>query len=198
MNKGSIHFYFEFASSYSYLAVMRIQALAKTKNISVLWKPFLLGPLFKDQGWQDSPFNLYPAKGKYMWRDMERLCQKYDLAFKKPKTFPRNGLLAARIAHWSENQTWNPDFVKLVFQANFAQDQNIADPQLLSQILKSLGQDPKTILEKAYNPKNKESLQKRTAEAKELGIFGAPSFIVDQELFWGHDRMEEAFELAIK
>ena len=68
--------WFEFASTYSYPAVQRIEALAGARGVLVEWKPFLLGPVFRSQGWNDSPFNIYPAKGRYMWRDLERVCAK--------------------------------------------------------------------------------------------------------------------------
>ena len=74
-----IEFWYEFASTYSYLSAMRVEAAAKEQGVEVQWKPFLLGPIFNSQGWNDSPFNIYPAKGAYMWRDMERQCAAYDL-----------------------------------------------------------------------------------------------------------------------
>ncbi len=69
-----VDFWYEFASTYSYPAAMRIEALAATRGATVAWRPFLLGPLFAEQGWRDSPFNIYPAKGRYMWRDLQRIC----------------------------------------------------------------------------------------------------------------------------
>ena len=92
-----LQFWFEFASTYSYPAVMRIDKAA-ARGISVEWRPFLLGPLFHaQQGMKDSPFNVVPVKGSYMWRDLERTCEKYGLPFRKPGRFPQNGLMAARI-----------------------------------------------------------------------------------------------------
>src|SRR6185503_2219 len=98
MDRPSIQAWFEFASTYSYPGVQRVEALAATSGLAVEWKPFLLGPIFREQGWNDSPFNIYPVKGRYMWRDLERLCAKYDLPFRRPSRFPRPSLLAARIA----------------------------------------------------------------------------------------------------
>jgi 2-hydroxychromene-2-carboxylate isomerase len=95
---ASVEFWFEFGSTYSYLSAARIENIAAAAGVPVLWEPFLLGPIFAEQGWDDSPFNVYPAKGCYMWRDMERLCAKYCIPFTRPSRFPRNGLLAARIA----------------------------------------------------------------------------------------------------
>ncbi len=98
MSTPVIQFWFEFASTYSYPAAMRIEAAAKARGVVVEWRPFLLGPVFASQGWQDSPFNIYPTKGKYMVRDLERTCAALDLPFTMPNPFPQNGLLCARIA----------------------------------------------------------------------------------------------------
>src|SRR5262245_24506012 len=78
---GELEFWFEFASTYSYLAAERIEPLASKAGVRLAWRPFLLGPIFRAQGWNDSPFNVYPLKGRYMWRDMERLCDAYELPF---------------------------------------------------------------------------------------------------------------------
>ena len=94
----TLEFWFEFASTYSYPAAMRVEAEAHARGIEVAWRPFLLGPIFAQQGWQDSPFNLYPAKGAYMWRDLERICESLGLPMRHPSVFPRNGLHAARVA----------------------------------------------------------------------------------------------------
>ena len=92
-----LQFWFEFASTYSYPAVMRIDKAA-ARGVEVEWRPFLLGPLFHaQQGLKDSPFNAVPIKGSYMWRDVERICEKHNLPFKRPGRFPQNGLMAARI-----------------------------------------------------------------------------------------------------
>lgn len=76
MEQEPLEFWFEFASTYSYLAASRIEEVAAGSGVRLRWRPFLLGPIFASQGWGDSPFNLYPLKGRYMWRDMERLCEK--------------------------------------------------------------------------------------------------------------------------
>ena len=93
-----VDFWFEFGSTYSYPAAMRIDALAAESRVKISWRAFLLGPIFHEQGWDDSPFNLYPAKGRYMWRDLERICESQGLPLRRPSEFPRNGLLAARVA----------------------------------------------------------------------------------------------------
>src|SRR5499426_3594357 len=94
----TLDFWFDFASTYSYPAAMRIASLARDAGVAVRFRPFLLGPIFKAQGWTTSPFNIYPAKGRYMWRDLERLCAGLDLRFRQPDPFPQFALLAARVA----------------------------------------------------------------------------------------------------
>jgi len=189
-----IQFWFDFASTYSYPAAMRVEEAALRYECALRWRPFLLGAIFKEQGWNDSPFNIYPVKGRYMWRDLERLCAGLRLTFRKASQFPRNGLLAARIACVSEKNEWLPEFVRKVFAANFAQDLDIAEPNVLLDCLNGLADDPPAVLAAASGYQAKSRLHRNTKRAIELGIFGAPTFVVGDELFWGNDRLEAALE----
>ncbi len=166
--------------------------MARAQGVSLGWKPFLLGPIFRRQGWSDSPFNLYPARGRYMWRHIERLCDKHGLPFRKPTQFPRNSLLAARVACAAAGREWLPEFVRTVYRANFAEDRDIADPAVMQEILAAVGQDAREVLALAQSPENKERLRRQTEAAWAQGIFGAPTFVVGGELFWGNDRLEDA------
>ncbi len=170
-----LDFWFEFASTYSYPAAMRVEQVAAAAGVTVRWRPFLLAPIFGSQGWNDSPFNIYPVKGKYMWRDLERICAREGLP---PLRFPQNGLKAARLALIGERGGWGPAFVRAGYTANFAEQKDIADDAVLAAILRGLGVDPDAAI------------------AREL--FGAPSFTVGEELFWGNDRLEEAVAWAVK
>lgn len=191
-----IEFWFDFASTYSYLSAMRIETVARDAGVPVVWRPFLLGPAFLALGWNDSPFNIYPPKGRYMWRDLERLSGKYGLAFKRPSQFPRKGSLAARIVCANEDAVWVPDFVRAVFCANFAEDRDIGDRAVIESVLTIMGQSPDEIMALAETPENKEKLRRRSEQSISLGLFGAPSFMVDGELFWGNDRLEDALAWA--
>jgi 2-hydroxychromene-2-carboxylate isomerase len=188
--------WFEFASTYSYPAVLRLEPLARAQGVTVLWRPFLLGPIFRSQGWNDSPFNIYPAKGRYMWRDLERVCAELALPFRRPSVFPRSGLLAARLACSVEGEPWLPELVRRVYSANFAEDREISDPAVLRAILAELGQPADAWLARAESPDTKDRLRARTEQAVALGIFGAPTFRVGEELFWGNDRLETALAWA--
>lgn len=193
-NQPTLEFFYEFASTYSYLSAMRIEELAKTHNVQIRWRPFLLGPIFAKFGWQDSPFNIYPVKGAYMWRDLERTCLARGLPFKKPSVFPRNGLLAARVALYGMGQGWGEEFSQQVFLANFGKDLDINSRQVLTSILKDLSLEAEVIFDKALSPGNKKALKLQTEQAQSLGVFGAPSFVINGELFWGDDRLEEAMK----
>ena len=194
----NVDFWFEFGSTYSYPAAMRIQTLAADLGVQISWRAFLLGPIFRDQGWNDSPFNLFPPKGRYMWRDLERICAAQHIPFRRPSEFPRNGLLAARVACRFADKPWLPDFVRGIYRANFEQDLDISAPPILAHCLTSLGQEADALLTEAQSPQSKEELRLQTEKASQLGIFGAPSFVVGRELFWGNDRLEDALSWAVR
>jgi 2-hydroxychromene-2-carboxylate isomerase len=192
-----LDFWFDFASTYSYPAIMRVGALARREAVSVNFRPFLLGPIFKAQGWSTSPFNLFAAKGRHMWRDLERTCAELGLGFRRPEPFPQSSLLAARVALVGLGEGWGDDFCRAVFHAEFAEGRRIDDPDTMRGILSGLSVDAATVLEVAQTPAIKDRLREETAKAQELDIFGAPSFhTVDGELFWGNDRLESALAWA--
>jgi 2-hydroxychromene-2-carboxylate isomerase len=192
-----LNFWFEFASTYSYPAAMRIGSAVKGTGVNVRWRPFLLGPIFKAQGWDNSPFNLFSAKGRYMWRDIERECNAYGLPFRRPEPFPQPSLLAARVATLGTAELWGDEFVRAVYRAEFADGRRIDDPEVMTDILNELRVDAADILARAQSDRIKAQLRDATAEALERGIFGAPTFITeDCEMFWGNDRLEQAVAWA--
>jgi 2-hydroxychromene-2-carboxylate isomerase len=190
-----IDFWFDFASSYSYPAAMRIEAVAARSGVAVSWRPFLLGPIFAAQGWRNSPFNIYPLKGRYMWRDLERVCEREGLPLRRPETFPQNSLLAARCTIALEPAD-RPAFARAVFSAEFVGGARIDEPIAIKAVLATAGL-PDEVLARATNEAVKQALRAETDEAQRLEIFGAPSFVTeDRELFWGNDRLEEAIAWA--
>nr|WP_315248958.1 2-hydroxychromene-2-carboxylate isomerase [uncultured Duganella sp.] len=185
--------WFDFASNYSYLSVLR---LARQKDVIVHWKPFLLGPIFKQQGWDNSPFVLQKDKGDYVWQDMPRECAKYQLPWRQPSEFPRRSLLAARVALLGEHQPWIAEFCARVMLANFEHDEDIGSEDVIGAILTSIGLDAAALLAAAQSADNKARLRARNDEARELRIFGAPTFLVGTEMYWGNDRLADALTLA--
>lgn len=193
-----LDFYFDFASPYSYVGAMRVEALCNNAKLPMRWRPFLLGPIFTaQQGIKDSPFNAQPVKGQYMWRDVERLCAKYGYPFKKPESFPQRSLLAARAACVALEKPWCGDFIRGVFQASFGHGKDIALPSTLGDVLSSLGIDPATVLPQAELDPVKRLLRAFTDEAIALGVFGAPNAVINKELFFGQDRIEDAIGWAM-
>jgi 2-hydroxychromene-2-carboxylate isomerase len=197
MNRPTLTFWFDFASTYSYLAAARIGDLAQEAGVAVDWRPFLLGPIFKAQGWTTSPFNLYPAKGANMWRDLERTCADLGLPLVRPDPFPQMSLLAARVATSGRHEGWGPAFARSVFHAEFGEGRRIDDPTLLADLVTAAGGDGAAALAAAAGDPVKSELKAATDEAMAGGIFGAPSFVTASgEVFWGNDRLEQALRWA--
>jgi len=195
--RGRLEFWYEFASTYSYLSAMRIDDLAAHHGVEVVWKPFLLGPIFKAQGWDTSPFNIYPAKGRHMRRDLERIAMARSLPFQMPQPFPQNSLYAARLAFAGEAEGWTPAFSRAVFKAEFGEGADISSREVLAGLLEGIGLRPAPYLDRIETPEIKDGLKARTDEAQRRGIFGAPTFITARgELFWGDDRLRQALRWA--
>ena len=191
-----IEFWFEFGSSYSYLSVMRIEEEARRRGVRIIWKPFLLGPIFRALGMENSPFVLQKAKGAYAWRDMARQARKYGLPWVQPSTFPRLGVLPARIALLGAEKPWIGAFCRQVMELNFVRDQDINQRERMAPILTDLGLPAAEILDQAQAEPAKTRLREQTEQGRVRGIFGAPTFFVGTEMFWGNDRLDDALLFA--
>ena len=191
-----LEFWFDYASTYSYLSAMRFAEACANRGLEPVFRPFLLGPIFGAQGWTTSPFNLYPAKGANMWRDMARLCAARGLKLVRPEPFPQNSLLAARVTLAVEPAR-RGDLARAIYAAEFGEGAAISDPAALSLILTQLGFDAEAALAKAGSAEVKAALKAATEEAIAKGVYGAPSFITPSgELFWGDDRLDMAVDWA--
>ena len=191
-----IEFWFEFASNYSYLSVMRIEDAAARHGVRIAWKPFLLGPIFRALGFETSPFLLQKEKGAYMWQDMARQCRKYGVRWVQPSTFPRLGVLPLRVALLGAQEPWIGAFSRRVMELNFVHDEDINNAERLAPILTELGLPAPELLEQAQAEATKTRLREQTDEARRRGIFGAPTFFVGGEMFWGNDRLDDALLFA--
>ena len=197
-NAQPLHFWFEFASTYSYIAAMRIEALCAEASVPLVWRPFHLGPIFRLQGWSTSPFMLNERRGAYMWRDMERLAEKFGLPWNRPSVFPRNTTLASRVAAAHNTAPWIARYVEAAFLANFRDDRNLNDEQVVRALIRAIGEDDNAVMRAALEPGRSEALRKNTEEAIARGIFGAPNCIVGDELFWGEETLEDAVAWATR
>lgn len=192
-----LEFWFDFASTYSYVAAMRIEELCRAAGVELVWKPFLLGAIFAARGLSDSPFNLNPRRGEYMWRDLARLCAKFELPWRQPSQFPRASTLAARVACEVADETWGGDYIRRLFTANFGADQDIGDRTIVAEILTGLERDAAEVLARSESPERRGALRANTEKAIAIGIFGAPNCLVGDELFWGEEALEDAISWSL-
>jgi 2-hydroxychromene-2-carboxylate isomerase len=188
--------WFDLASNYSYLTLMRIDALADQAGVSVRWEPFLLGPVFEAFGWKSSPFVLQKEKGAYVWKDMERQASKYGLPWRKPARFPQNTVLPVRVALSGRDEPWVRPFCQALSRGNFAEDRDISTVEMVTEVLESLALPAESILARARSAEEKPRLRAQVERAQARGIFGAPTFFVDAEMYWGNDRLEDALAAA--
>jgi 2-hydroxychromene-2-carboxylate isomerase len=195
----TLDFWFDFASTYSFLTAKRIGPLAAAAGVVVRWRPFLLGPVFAGQGWSTSPFHVYPAKGRYMVRDIQRIAAERSHAFVLPDRWPANSVKAARLAIAAAEVNRAADVGLAIFEAGFERGEAINDDAVLQQLLSKLGLESARLLERSNEQQVKDALRAATAEASKISIFGAPALIApDGELFWGDDRLEQALRWAAK
>jgi len=194
---GKLDFWFEYGSTYTYLTVARMHAMASRHGIEVRWRPFLLAPIMVEQGLAQGPFLPFPQKLRYMWRDLERRAAAHGVPYRRPSRYPPNTLLTARIGTLAAAEGWCAGFTERVFALHWTEDVEIGTEANLQGALAALGKDPADVLARAQSAENKQRLKDATDEAKALGVFGSPSFVANGELFWGDDRLEEALAWAI-
>jgi 2-hydroxychromene-2-carboxylate isomerase len=191
-----LEFWFECGSPYSYLSAMRIEALAARHGVTVAWKPFLLGPIFRSFGWDSSPFVLQKEKGAYALRDLARECMKYGVPWQQPTTFPRRALLPMRVAMLGADEPWIGEYTRRTMQLNFADDRDIDTPEAVTEVLVALKLPAAQIIEAAVSDANRQRLREQTETARRRGVFGAPMFFAGDDMFWGNDRLEDALKEA--
>ena len=193
-----LEFWFDFGSPYSYLSAMRVEKEAAVVGVPVAWRAFLLGPVFKSLGWKSPPYLTQPQKAEYMWKDMERRTHKYGLGWTKPTDFPRRPLLPMRIAALHADKEWVGEFCRQVMQLNFVHDKDIDNAANLLPVLTALKLPAQALLDEAQSDEAKEALRHNTDQAFDKKIFGAPTFFVGDEMFWGDDRLEDALDYLLK
>jgi 2-hydroxychromene-2-carboxylate isomerase len=182
---AELEFFYDFVSPYSYLASTRVEALCARTGASLRWRPFLLGGVFKATG-NRAPIETV-AKGRHMWTDLTRWANRYEVPLRRPRTFPVSTVLALRAALAAPPEAL-PAVSHALFRAVWADDRDVASPEVLAAILAEAGQDGGALV--AAAPDRKTELLRQTQEAVDRGAFGAPSFFVGQELFVGNDRLD--------
>jgi 2-hydroxychromene-2-carboxylate isomerase len=188
-----IEFFFFIGSTYTYLTVMRIESVAAAAGSRIFWRPFDVRSIMIEQN--NVPFRGKPVKMAYMWRDIERRAARYGLPFSKAPPYPVDPEnLANCVGTIAAEEGWCAAYAKATYQAWFLEGRAPGEQPHLEQILCALGQDPKRVIAGAETPDIREQYAATTEEARRRGIFGSPTFMVGDEIFWGDDRLEDAIE----
>jgi 2-hydroxychromene-2-carboxylate isomerase len=191
MSTDPIDFWFSMGSTYSYLSVMRLEELERASGIRFRWRPFHLLVILQEMN--HVPFADKPAKAAYMWRDIERRAAMHGLPVSLPAPYPAKQSIAANlVATVGMRQGWGSDFVRAAYRRWFQLGQETGSEPNISESLREIGQEPQSVLALANAADTKDALMAETGIARDLGIFGSPTFVIGSELFWGDDRLEDA------
>ena len=189
--RRQIEFFFFLGSTYSYLSVMRAETFAASQGVELTWRPFSVRTLMREQN--NIPFATKPAKLKYMWRDVERRAARFDVPFDGAAPYPVDAQeLANHVATLAAEEGWCRQFTQAAYRAWFLGKRDPGDVQELKAILRSIDRDADSCIHDAQQDRIKHAYLAATDRARELGIFGSPTFVVGDEIFWGDDRLEDA------
>jgi 2-hydroxychromene-2-carboxylate isomerase len=186
-----LDFFFFYGSTYTYLTVMQIERLATEAGIKVQWRPFNVRAIMIEQN--NIPFRGKPVKSRYMWRDIERRAARYGISFIRPPQYPVDPEnLANRVGVVAAEEGWCPEYTKATYRAWFLEDKAPGEPEHLALILRSLQKEPERVVSDANSQRIRDKYEAETEVARKLGIFGSPTFVVGEEIFWGDDRLDDA------
>ena len=181
-------FYFDFISPYSFLAHKEIRKIEKKNSIKIRYRPILLGGLHNLHGIKAPAF--IPAKAKHMIKDCKLIAEKNKIRFKFNSYFPIKSLNLMRGVLVAEEDNFKSYYIDNIFDSIWQDGLNMNDENIIQKVLKNLNVNPKTFLLRTSSSSVKELLKKKTNEAYEKSIFGAPTFVSNNKIFWGHDRLE--------
>ena len=195
---SSIDFYFSIGSTYTYLSVTRILDVEKKHGVKFNWKPFSVRAIMKEMN--NIPFPKEKInKVNYMWRDIERRAKGYGFFAKTPVPYPLTQFdLANKLAILGLEEGWGIDYVRLTYKRWFQEGKEPAVDPNISEICNELKIDKNKVIEKANSDKIEKEYLANTESARKNKVFGSPSFIVGNEIFWGDDRMEDAITWSKK
>tara|TARA_B100000965_G_C19544732_1_gene737233 strand:+ start:302 stop:889 length:588 start_codon:yes stop_codon:yes gene_type:complete len=191
MNK-SIEFYFDFVSPYSFLAQKQVKKLEKKNLFKIKYRPILLGGLHNLHEIKAPAF--IPSKAKFMIRDCKMIAEKRKINFKFNSYFPIKTLDLMRGAFVAEEDDFISFYIDKIFDSIWKDGLNMNDQSIIDKVLKNININPKTFLLRSSSQNTKNLLKKKTDEAFSKGIFGAPTFLVNNKIFWGQDRLEFAID----
>lgn len=188
---NAIDFYFDFSSPYGYFASTKIDEIAAKHGRSVMWRPILLGVIFKITGRQ--PLPTIPLKGSYSKHDFARTARLFGVPYKAPSKFPVAGQVPSRAFYWvgDRDPVLARTLAQALFRAYFAEDRDISSPEVTANVAAKLGVNRDELVQALDDPAVKERLKGEVDAAIERGVFGSPYIIIDGEPFWGSDRLEQ-------
>lgn len=191
MAHNPIDFYFDFSSPYGYFASTQIDGIAAKYGREVVWRPILLGAVFKITGQQ--PLPTIPLKGSYAKHDLARSARLFGVPFKLPTRFPVAGQAPSRAFYWvgDKDPALARKLAQALYRAYFAEDRDISSPEVTANVAAKLGVDRGELLAALEDPAVKERLKTEVEAAIERGVFGSPYIVIDGEPFWGSDRIEQ-------
>ncbi|HEX6120484.1 MAG TPA: 2-hydroxychromene-2-carboxylate isomerase [Dongiaceae bacterium] len=194
MSGAPIEFYFDFSSPYGYLGAQRVDAIGGEFARPVIWRPILLGVVFKATG--QSPLVGQNMRGPYAARDMARSARKLGIKFRLPEGFPFASVHACRVFYWLDGRSPEAakDYARAVYRTAFAGGRVVADAAAAADLAAGIGHDRAHVLAGMEQAAVKERLRAETQQAMDKGVFGSPFVIVDGEPFWGNDRLAEVRE----
>jgi 2-hydroxychromene-2-carboxylate isomerase len=194
---GRLDFYFFYGSIHSYLSVMRIGALAAAAAIEVRWQPFNLREILIEQN--NTAFVKNEVKMNYFWHDVERRAVRHGIPFAGRAPYPADpDLLALKVGMIAAHEGWCADYSRATFHDWFIERRAPGVADHVERILTSLRKSAAPLITHAKSPDAERLLKTTTDAARKLGIFGAPTFAVGTEIFWGDDRLEEALDFALR
>jgi 2-hydroxychromene-2-carboxylate isomerase len=189
--RSPIDFWFSIGSTYTYLAVMRIGAVAARTGASFRWRPFDVRAIMLEMN--NIPFSTKPVKARYMWRDLQRRAAMYGIPWASIPPYPLKDLsLPNRVALVGCDEGWCPAYATASYRRWFIAGKDVSTEPIISASLREIGQDPERVLAIASSERSKAALKVQTDVARDLDIFGAPTFVIGSEIFWGDDRLDDA------
>lgn len=188
---SAMDFYFFIGSTYSHLSVMRAESQATQAGVELVWRPFSVRTLMREQN--NIPFATKPIKMKYMWRDVERRAARFGVPFDGVPPYPIDpNELANHVATLAALEGWCKDFTQAAYRKWFLDKQDPGSPEALRAVLQALGRDAEQCIRRASDADVQQAYAAATDRARQLGLFGSPTFVVGDEIFWGDDRLEDA------
>ena len=190
----TVDFYYDFSSTNSYFAAFMLPKICARSGAAIRWLPLHSAALFRGTGFE--VMAMTPRKARYLWRDHARYAEATGLPFRRPSLFPIKTALALRcvlaVDHPSADDRGpaRVDLSHALFRSYWERDENIADPEVLAGLITDMRLDPRAVIECANSPEIRETLREVTGRAVERGVFGVPTFFVDDEMFWGKDRLD--------